>query len=188
MSRKEREKIDKRLVYVEEQMELFLWKNYRYKVKFHVQVSKMLTKKGKYSETTFPSDINRSIEVEFEYGLMAKGSKQKMLETAFKEATRIGCYRLGKQYRDGRVEFDKELRRHGLPVYGGVSEMGKMLHGYECSKCSKVWALKVKKLSKTKDPEQLGYRTVCCKELFRYSGVKHYDNETLQKIKRNRQK
>lgn len=185
MSKKNNLKIDKQLAYMRKQINLFLWQHYKVKVDFKLYANKELTKKRLYSETLFHEDRSKPIEVDIEYTILIKGKKQKILETAFREATRIGCYKLGRPYKNGASDFERELKKHGLPNYGGVSEMGKELHSYECSKCKQIWALKDKKMPKGKDPEQLGYLTGCCKEPFKYGGKKFYSNEVLQRIKRN---
>ena len=184
MSRKKREQVDKNLRYIQEQMRLFLWENFKDKPLLKVYANKELTKQRRYAKTTFGHSVHNPIEVDVEYTLLVSGKKQLLLETAFREAVRIGCKRSKRPYQDGNLNFENELKKHRLPTYGGVAEMGAELHRYECSGCRKVWALKEKKLPKSKDPEQLGYVTECCGKPFKYNGKKFYDNETLQKIKR----
>lgn len=180
-----REKVEKNLLYIKEQMKLFIWENFKDKPVIIIYANKELTKKRKYGKTTFGKSVHEPIEVDIEYTLLVNGKKQKMLETAFREALRIGLMRSKRPYQDGNPRFENELRKHNLPSYGGVAEMGAELHVYECSGCKKVWALKEKKLPKSKDPEHLGYVTECCKTPFRYGGKKNYDNDTLQRVKQN---
>lgn len=187
MSKAKRAKIETNLKYVREQLTRFLWQHYRVKVEMRVYANKELTKQRLYSRTVFHTDRNRPLEIDIEYTLMLGNNKKKILETAFREAVRIGLQRTGRQYTNGDKVFEAELRRHGLPSYGGVAEMGLELHAYQCTGCKKIWALKAKKMPKTKDPEQMGFMTTCCKLPFEYAGVKHYENEVLQTIKRNRE-
>lgn len=187
MSKAKKAKVERNLTYSRVQIERFVWKNYRYRPQIRVYANKELKRNKSYSMTVFPSDKQRPIEVDIEYGLMSTGKKEMVLKTAFREAVRIGNYLMGRPYRNGMVEFEGELLRRGLPSYGGVAEMGMKLHSYVCSGCGKVWALKERKLPPTKDPEQRGYKTTCCKALFKYGGDKHYTNEELQRARRNRE-
>lgn len=180
-----RTKIRNNEEYVEKQIALFLKKYYRLSVKLTVRTTRELKKRRMYSATVFPSHVHGEVSVEMEYGLMTKGRKQDILETAFREAVRIGLWRTGRPYVNNHPVFEKELKKYNLKSYGGVPEMGRELHTYSCKACKSIWGLKERKLPKSRDPSELGLKTKCCRDVFEYGGKIYYTNEQLQKVKRS---
>lgn len=182
---KEEQRQDK-LTYMREQLERFVYKHYRHRPNIKVYMQKrMQTDKFRYSQTTFPEDIREKeglIEVDFDYDMIRKKGRKFLLEIAFREAVRIGMWMENRPFVNGHPEFERELRRFGLPAFGNVAETGLDLHTYVCSGCQNVWILKMKKLPKSKDPVHKEYKTACCGTPFQYDGVKYYDNELLQRL------
>ncbi|MCY8636559.1 hypothetical protein MOD96_01920 [Bacillus sp. S17B2] len=177
-----REKVQKNLEYMKVQIERFLKKNYRIQFRGKVFANKSLYKQHRYGVTTFKS--GGECEVDIAYDVASGSDKGFMLQTVFREAVRIGCALNGKRYLDGEDDYEKELSKYGLVSYGGLPERGLDLHTYSCSECKKVWILKKNKLSATKDPEQTGVLTGCCRAGFKYEGKVYYSNKDLQKVKK----
>lgn len=178
----QQQKVEKNLLFVREQLSRYLYKRFHIKVNYKLFGNKELKKERRFSKITFPINKKEPIEVDIEYGTLVKGRKQELLDIAFRNAVRIGMWYTGRPYKDGHPEVEYELKKAGLKLYGLVPEMGMDLHTYQCSECKRIYLLQEKKLPRTKNPVELGYKTGCCKAPFEYTGVQYYDNETLQKI------
>lgn len=178
--------IQRKLTYIREQLERYLWKEFKVKHDIKVFLKKKLQNEYLYSRTLFPEvhAPRTTIEVEYDYDLVDKKGNKSLLPFAFREAVRIGMWTHKRPFVNGQPEFEAELKRRGLPAFSSVAETGKELHAYGCLKCKRPYILQEKKLPKSKDPSQNDVRTGCCGELFEYFGKKHYNNETLQKIER----
>lgn len=185
MSKRKVEMAQKKLNYIREQIERFLWKNYRARVNMELYIQKRLAKDHHvYSKITFPenSHIVKTgvVEIDYDYDLMTTKGRPSLLEHAFRDAVRIGLWYQKREFRSGTREFEHELRKHNIPSYGVVAPTGLDLHTYVCSGCEQVWLLQQKKPPKRKDPVEQGYKSGCCGVDFRYDGVIYYDNKKLQ--------
>lgn len=179
-----REKLQNNLWYMREQLVRYLHSNYGIKTEFKFYGNKQLKKQGLYIKTTLPEkDKWDPIEIDVCADLLMGGKKKLMLDTAFKEAVRIGQWFRELPYKDGHPEFEEELRLRGLTGYNATAETGLELHQYGCSACKKVYVLKKKKLSAAKCPETKGFKSMCCHEPIKYFGVKFFKSELLQRIK-----
>lgn len=181
------QKIEKNLLYIRQQYERFLEKHFHYfkkdiNVKFFG--NKELVKEHIFSKSTFPDDkVFGQVEIDVQYDTVVSGNKKKMLQIAFREAVRYAYWRQNKPYKDNHPEFEEKVNSYGLTDFGGVAQTGMEMHMYGCSKCRKMYILQPKKLPASKDPEQKGFLTVCCKAPFKYFGTKKFSNEKLQQIK-----
>lgn len=176
-----RQRAEKNITYCRVQMERFLEKYYKLKFRGEVFGNKRLFKENRLAKTTFKE--RGFFEIDVDYQLLMGGNKEKLLHAVLREAVRVVMWYQGKSTKDGSVEYDAELRKFGLPVYGGLSETGLKLHTYTCSGCGKVWSLQQRKLPASKDPSVLNMVTGCCRENFEYTGQIEYTNSELQKIR-----
>lgn len=183
-----KEKMQNNLWYVREQLVRYLYAHYQIKTDFKFYANKQLKKKHKYIEVTLPDRAKNkwgTIEVDVCYDLLTSGKRKLLLDSAFKEATRIGQWFREMPYEDGHPEFEEELRLRGLTGYNATAETGLELHQYGCSKCKKLYILKVKKLPKSRCPQEKKLHSLCCHAPIIYMQTKFYKSEILQKIKAN---
>lgn len=181
-----KEKLQNNLWYMREQLVRYLHTNYNIKTEFKFYGNKELRKESRYIKTTFPDrgkDKWGLIEVDVCYDLLMSGKRKLMLDTAFKEAARIGQWFREMPYQDGHPEFEEELRLRGLTGYNATAETGLELHQYGCPKCKQMFIMKLKKISPAKCPEAKGFKTQCCHEPIKYFGAKFFKTDALQKIK-----
>lgn len=191
MASKKDEKVQKNLLYVRKQMEEFLRHNYILGNRdvFSLYYNKQIKKESRYSKVKLPSDARKGkAEVDIDYETLLKGHKKDLVDIAFRCAVQIGQYYTGQPFEENQEAVKRLYSKHGVVDYNGLPEMGLDLHEYRCSECNKVWILQKKKLPKRKDPVQLGYKTGCCHAEFKYEGIKYYDNDKLQKVKRAKEK
>lgn len=178
------QKVDDNKLYAYQQMERFLWKNYRYVMD---GLDVYIDKDTKYKKVMTELSMNDNGVCDgfvLSYYLLQK-SKPKILEYVFHECIHYALYRQGKAYLDGQPTFEAELVKYGLEhtSTGGVQEGWADLHTYICSKCKKIKFLKQEKIPKSKDPVYNEYLTSCCHAPFLYKGNVRYTNKKLQEIK-----
>jgi len=177
-----REKIENNLMYLEEQVEKFLRHEYRIKYRVNVYGNKSLDKKGLFTQIIIEN--GKPVGIDVNYKLLTSG-KERLLKETLREAVRIALWYMRRPYKDGSKEFEMELKRKGLPSYGGVSHKGKELHTYGCPECKRIYMLKERKLPKGKNPALQNIVTPCCEVRFSYEGKIFYNNEKLQKLARH---
>lgn len=178
------DKVEDNKVYVIEQMERFLWKNYKLTLQ---GIDVFIDRDTEFKRVMSKLEFNKNDVVEgivLSYYLLEK-SKTKILEHAFHECVHYALYMRGLPFKDGSPTFENELKKHGLEETstGGLTEGWADLHTYVCSKCKKIKFLKTDKIPKSKDPEYNGYLTGCCHAPFSYRGKIRYTNKKLQEMR-----
>lgn len=98
------------------------------------------------------------------------------MDTLYHELIHYAMYVLGRPYRDGQVEFEKELIKQGVSSTRTV-HIGKYLL-YCCPACQRQYETELLKVFK--NPEK--YYTPCCKNKIKVTGEKIYTGED-EKIK-----
>lgn len=171
-------------VYVIEQMERFLWKNYKLTLE---GVDVYIDRDTEYKRVMSKLELNDKEELEgivLSYYLLQK-SKTKILEQAFHECIHYALFKKGLPFKDGNPYFENELKVHGIEntSTGGLAEGWADLHTYTCSKCKKIKFLKVDRIPKSKCPEFNEYLTGCCHAPFKYRGKIRYSNKKLQEMR-----
>lgn len=176
------EKVEKNIRYAREQAERFL--KYEYKIKYPIEVSghKRIEKEGLYSRLLVKDGKPYGIDIS--YDLLVKGNREKLLFATLREAVKVALWYKRLPYGEGTAEYENELKKYGLPSYGGLPHTGKDLHTYGCSECKKIYFLKEKMLPKSKDVTLQNVFTKCCKARFEYVGKIHYTNKQLQAVAR----
>lgn len=174
------EKVDANRAYAWVQIENWLKTYYGKPIKVEVFSDKMLYKEYKFAKTVFSPNMPPKIYID--YNLLKKGNKKEILYAACREAVRIGLLANGIKVTEIAPEFRSELKRHGLPDYGGLPETGYSFYTYSCIKCGKVYALKKFKIQESAgivyNPKVL---TSCCEYMIKEDGRVFYTNEELQK-------
>lgn len=176
-----REKLDNNIKYAWLQIENWISHYYGKKIQVEVIEDKQLFRENKYAKTVFVQ--GKPPEVHIDYKLLLKGNKEKILYAACREAVRIGLLANGIKATDVSPEFRSELKKHGLPDYGGFPETGVDLYTYDCLKCGKVYALTPRKIPDSKSPAyKPNITTNCCQAMIHDSGKIFYTNLELQKM------
>lgn len=179
-------KAEKNIKYAREQIERFLWHEYRIKYPIEVYGHKRIEGEGFFSKLEFKDGKPSAIDIS--YNLLIGSKRERILLTSLREAVKIALWYRRKPYGEGDKEYETELKKYGLPRYGGLSQTGKELHTYSCSSCEKVFFLREKKLPKSKDVSEQNIYTSCCKAKFQYAGKIHYTNKQLQVVMQQRSK
>lgn len=179
------QKIDENRKYIWIQIENWLKNYYNAPIKVEVYASRDLYREGRLSKTVF--NKGNVPKVYIDQKILSKGNKKEMLFAGCREAVRIGLAYNKKPFSDTSKEFRFELKRHGLPDYGGLSETGINLYTYRCIQCKKIYAVRLRPL-KQKEKEELCYnplvRTECCNHMIEDAGKIFYKNDELQEIAR----
>lgn len=176
-----REKIDKNIVYAWKQIENWIKHYYGKNIQVEVIEDKYLFREKKYAKTVF--EQGKPPTVHIDYKLLLSGNKQNILYAACREAVRIGLLANGIKATEISPEFRGELKKYGLPDYGGFPETGADLYTYDCLKCGAVYALTPRKIPESKSPAyKPNITTNCCGAMIHDSGKVFYKNEELQKM------
>lgn len=185
VSRKDSQKVQKRLRFMREQISRFMHAKYRVSVEYNLYASKELGKYGKYSTLTLPKKYGQgAIEVGIDYETLMRGSQQDLIEQARRNAIRIARWYTGYQFLESDELIQRDFEKYGVTLYGEVAEKGLVLHEYRCSACKRVWILKKKRLPKRKNPIEQNIHTICCRVEFEYA-ENYYTNRQLQYIKQH---
>lgn len=185
VSRKDSQKVQKRLRFMREQITRFMQAKFRVTMDYHLYTSKDLGKYGKYSTLTLPEKYGKGqIEVGIDYETLMTGSQQDLVEQARRNAIRMARWYLGYQFLESDELIQRDFEKYGVTMYGEVAEKGLVLHEYRCSHCKRVWILKKKRLPKRKNPIEQGLNTICCRVEFEYL-ENFYTNRQLQYIQQH---
>lgn len=176
-------KEEKQLKYFWIQVENWLTHRFKNSAKTEVKVITGLTRKAHVFAMSMIK--NGSIITLIDKQFLNKSTKEKLVETAAREAIRIHFLTHGKTVKETDPEFKEQLDFYGLPYYDIYPEDGLDLYEYRCSDCQKIITLSRKKIPKSK---KITYNplkvTSCCKAVIKESDQKqHYDNLELQRIK-----
>lgn len=176
--------VEENKIYVSEQMERFLWKNYKLTLE---GVDVFIDRDTEYKRVMSKLEFNENNEFEgivISYYLLQQ-SKTKILERAFHECIHYALYKKGLPFQDGSPYFENELKKHGLEYTstGGLTEGWADLHTYTCTKCKKIKFMKKDRIPKSKCPEFNEYLTGCCRSKFKYKGKIRYSNKKLQELR-----
>lgn len=176
------EKVDNNIKYIWVQIENWLKHKYGKPIQVEVYSSKELIKEHKYAKTVL--EKGKPPKIYIDYHLLRKGNRKELLYAGCREAVRIGLLAHGYKINELSPEFRGELKKHGLPDYGGLPETGLSLHTYSCSDCGTIYSLKQNKMPKSKT---IAYNrevlTKCCEAIIKEDGKVLYSNEELQKYK-----
>lgn len=168
--------------YIWQQIEYWL-KNY-YKAPIQVEVlSENLFKEGKLAKTIFEN--GKPPKVIIDSKLLATTNKKELLYAGCREAVRIGLAYNKIPNGDLSPQFRSELKKHGLPDYGGLKETAQYFYTYRCSKCKQPYIIRVRRMSK-KEEEKYCYKpnvtTECCGAMLEYNERRLYSNKELQEL------
>lgn len=179
------EKVDDSIRYIWIQIENWLKNYYKAPIQVEVRSSRDIYKEGRLAKTVF--DGTKIPKVYIDYNLLKKGNKKEILYAGCREAVRIGLAYNKYPFSDTDIEFRAELKRHKLPDYAGLSETGTGLYTYRCTKCKKIYMVRLRPM-KHKEREYYCYneyvRTECCNMMIEDAGRIMYNNEELQEIAR----
>ncbi|WP_056683728.1 SprT-like domain-containing protein [Cytobacillus solani] len=102
--------------------------------------------------------------------LMDYGATEVVLDTLYHELIHYALFTQGKPYQDGRVEFENELRKHGVSSTNTPVKVGKYIE-YYCTKCGKEYETERQRVFKY--PHL--YRSRCCKAPINVVDFRIYD-------------
>lgn len=112
-------------------------------------------------------------EIELAGYLLDYGAKEPILDVLYHELIHYALFTQGRSYRDGCVEFETELRKHGVSSSGTPIKIGKMV-AYYCAKCGKEY--ESNRMSILNRPQK--YRSRCCSGNINVIDVIIYDGTT----------
>lgn len=109
-------------------------------------------------------------EIELAGYLLDYGAEEPILDVLYHELIHYALFTQGRQYRDGTVEFESELRKYGVSSTGTPMKLGKMVD-YYCGKCGKQFeSSRMTVLTQTHK-----FRSRCCRANISVIGVSIYD-------------
>lgn len=102
--------------------------------------------------------------------LMEYGEAEVILDTLYHELIHYALLSQGKPYHDGCVEFESELRKHGVSSTNTHVKVGKFV-AYSCKNCGKEFETELQTVAR--NPQE--YKTRCCKAQLIIEGERIYD-------------
>lgn len=80
----------------------------------------------------------RPFAIELSADLLQYQERHVIVDVLKHECIHYACYMLGKPYRDGAPDFERELMRHGVAKTGTYAYKGKQ-HLFQCVECKNVY-------------------------------------------------
>lgn len=179
---KQLRKVENNIRYVREQIERFMKYEYGVIYKIEVYGNKGIQREGYYSRVEFKR--GRPVAIDISYQLLNKGTREDILKAGLREALKVVMWYKRVPYTETSEQYNRELLKYNLPLYGDQRQTGQYKHVYGCEKCKKVYVMRDRVLPESRDITKKNVLTKCCNERFEYQGKLFYKGEELFKIER----
>lgn len=149
-----------------EHAEVFLRKNY------DMELAIPIRRNGRLKRTLgqFISVKQQAECIEIAGFLMDYAAKEIVLDVLYHELIHYALFSQRRSYYDGCIEFENELRKHGVTSTNTYVHVGKYVV-YLCAECWKRY--ETERLSVYKEPQR--FKSRCCKAPIAVEGILIYD-------------